>query len=86
MNEGKSIFSQLIDFLPDHNFRRCMALCLTKILSLALLRPLKGQDNSAKPSPGSCEMSTLDTPTGASAEGRGPLCDLSFILRDRNGQ
>jgi hypothetical protein len=25
MNEGKSIFSQLIDFLPDREFRRCVA-------------------------------------------------------------
>ena len=25
MNEGKSIFSQLIGFLPDRNFRRCVA-------------------------------------------------------------
>lgn len=25
MNEGKSIFSQLIDFLPDRDFRRCVA-------------------------------------------------------------
>ena len=25
MNEGKSIFSQLIGFLPDRDFRRCVA-------------------------------------------------------------
>lgn len=25
MNEGKSIFSQLIGFLPDREFRRCVA-------------------------------------------------------------
>src|ERR1700677_3029002 len=25
MNEGKSIFSQLISFLPDREFRRCVA-------------------------------------------------------------
>ncbi len=25
MNEGKSIFSQLIGFLPDRDFRRCIA-------------------------------------------------------------
>jgi hypothetical protein len=24
MNEGKSIFSQLIGFLPDREFRRCV--------------------------------------------------------------
>jgi hypothetical protein len=25
VNEGKSIFSQLINFLPDREFRRCVA-------------------------------------------------------------
>jgi hypothetical protein len=27
MNEGRTIFSQLISFLPDREFRRCVARC-----------------------------------------------------------